>query len=203
LQSPLYLIFTDFEKAFDFINRNKMWKAMRIVGLPGKIIKLIQEIYKNYTCQVEHNGKLSESIIVESGVKQERLLLPILFLMVLDIMMTKAMNRKKCIQWGLHYKLQDLDFADDICILALSFKDMEAKLNDLKVEAQNTGMKTNPQKTKEMRVNPKNKDRGYEIEEVNKFCYLGHKVSQHGGANEDVTNRINKVRGAFAQLRPA
>jgi hypothetical protein len=33
--------------------------------------------------------------------------------------------------------LEDIDFADDICILAQSFKDMEAKLNDLKVETQN------------------------------------------------------------------
>jgi hypothetical protein len=52
-QSPLYLIF------IDSINRNKMWNAMRIFGLPEKIIRLIQEMYKNYTCQVEHNGKLS------------------------------------------------------------------------------------------------------------------------------------------------
>jgi hypothetical protein len=82
---------------------------------------------------------------------------------------------------------------------------MEAKLNDLKVEAQNTGMKINSQKTKEMRVNPKNKDRFYlegrEIEVVNKFCYLGCMVSLDGGANEDVINRINKAKGTFAQLR--
>jgi hypothetical protein len=72
--------------------------------------------------------------------------------------------------------LEDLDFADDICILAKSFKDTEAKLNDLKVEAQNTGMNIHYQKTKEMRVKSKNEERlhrvGYEIEDVNKFCYL-------------------------------
>jgi hypothetical protein len=179
-QSSLYLIFIDFEKAFDSINRNKMWNAMKIFGIPDKIIKLIQEMYKNYTCQVEHNGKLSEPIMAKAGVKQGCLLSPILFLMVLDIMMTKAINRKKCIQWGLYDRLEDLDFADDICLLAQSFKDMEAKLNDLKVEAQNIVMKINSQKTKEMRVNPKNKDRfylGHKIEEVNKFCYLGCTVS--------------------------
>jgi hypothetical protein len=124
--------------------------------------------------------------------------------MVQDIM-TKAMNRKKGTQWEL-YKLEDLDIADDICILAQGFKDMEAKLNYLKVEAKNTGMKINSQKTKEMRLNLKDKDRfylgGYEIEGVNKFFYLGCIVPHDGGANEDVTNRINKARGAFAQLRP-
>jgi hypothetical protein len=55
-QSPLYLIFIDSEKAFDSINMNKMWNTMRIFGLPENIIKLIQEMCKNYTCQVEHNG---------------------------------------------------------------------------------------------------------------------------------------------------
>jgi hypothetical protein len=69
---------------------------------------------------------------------------------------------------------------------------MEPKLNDLKAEAQNIGMKINSQKTKEMRVNSKNKDRlylgGYEIEEVNKFFCLECMVPQDGGANEDVTN---------------
>jgi hypothetical protein len=54
--------------------------------------------------------------------------------------------------------------------VARSFKDTEAKLSGLKVEAQNAGMKINSQKTKEMRVNHKNEDRlhlgGHEIEEV-------------------------------------
>jgi hypothetical protein len=58
-QLSLYLIFIDFEKAFDTINRNKMWNAMKIFGIPDKIIRLIQEMYKNYTRQVEHDGKLS------------------------------------------------------------------------------------------------------------------------------------------------
>jgi hypothetical protein len=63
---------------------------------------------------------------------------------------------------------------------------------------------SNSQKTKEKRVNPKNKDRFYlegrKFEEVNKFCYLGCMVSLDGGVNEDVINRINKAKGAFAQL---
>jgi hypothetical protein len=69
-------------------------------------------------------------------------------------MVTKAMNRKKGIQWGL-YETRRSRLCYDICLMAQSFKDTEAKLNDLKVEAQNTGMKINSQKTKEMRVNPK------------------------------------------------
>jgi hypothetical protein len=38
--------------------------------------------------------------------------------MVLDIMLTKAMNREIGIQWGPYDRLEDLDLADDICLLA-------------------------------------------------------------------------------------
>lgn len=73
--------------------------------------------------------------------------------------MTNAKNRKKGIQWGLCDKLEDLDFPDDICILApQSFEEVEARLNNRKVEAQNVGMKINSQTTEGMSVNPKSKD---------------------------------------------
>lgn len=63
-------------------------------------------------------------------------------------MMTKSINRKKVIQWGLYDRLEHLDFADNIRLFAQSFKDMDAKLIDLKVEAQNIGMKINSQQPK-------------------------------------------------------
>jgi hypothetical protein len=61
--------------------------------------------------------------------------------------------------------------------VAQSFEGTEEKLNDIKVEVQNTGLKINSQKTNKIRVNAKIKDRvyhkGYKIEEVSKFSYLG------------------------------
>jgi hypothetical protein len=70
------------------------------IWITRKINRLIQEMYKNYTCQVEHNGKLSEPMTVKSGVKQGCLLLPILFVVVLDNMMTKTMSRKQIVYNG-------------------------------------------------------------------------------------------------------
>lgn len=71
------------------------------------------------------------------------------------------MNRKKGIQWELYDRLEALDFADDISIVAQRYKDTEAKLNNLEAEPQNNDMKVNSQKTKEVNVNPKNKDKLY------------------------------------------
>jgi hypothetical protein len=68
--SALYLLVIDFEKAFDSIDRGQIWIELNNYGIPPKIIKLIQESYKDYTCQVLHNGKLSSPIETGTGGKQ-------------------------------------------------------------------------------------------------------------------------------------
>jgi hypothetical protein len=45
LQSPLYLLFVDYQKAFDSTDGRWIWKALEERGLPNKFIKLIQEGY--------------------------------------------------------------------------------------------------------------------------------------------------------------
>jgi hypothetical protein len=49
-------------------------------------------------------------------------------------------HKERGIQWDLTRKLEDLDFADDICLLAQNFKDMTEKLVDLNIEARKVGM---------------------------------------------------------------
>jgi hypothetical protein len=48
----LYLLFVDFEKAFDSLNRNKMWDIMRKYDIPGHNIIIIKQTYEGYTCQI-------------------------------------------------------------------------------------------------------------------------------------------------------
>ena len=60
-QSPLYINFIDFEKAFDSVDRDMIWMLMHHYGIPAKFVTLIQQMYENSTCQVIHNRKLSET----------------------------------------------------------------------------------------------------------------------------------------------
>ena len=50
-------------------------------------------------------------------------------------------------------RLEDLDHADDICLIAQRFCGMEEKLKRLKEEAELVGLHININKTKGMRVN--------------------------------------------------
>lgn len=206
-QSPLYALFIDYQKAFDSIKREAMWRALQAYGVPEKILRLIQEMYSGYTCQVIHDGVLSSPLPVTAGVRQGCVLSPTLFLLVLDLLMRKTLGgRKRGIQWNFLERLEDLDYADDVCMLAQRLSDMSFKLDKLKEYSAMTGLRINVNKTKEMRMNVSTRENleidGNRIERVDSFQYLGSNVDTSGGAEEDIGSRIRKANGAFVQLYP-
>ena len=42
-QATLYITFVDFEKAFDSVHRESLWKIMESYGIPCKIIHMVQQ----------------------------------------------------------------------------------------------------------------------------------------------------------------
>jgi hypothetical protein len=48
--------------------------------------------------------------------------------------------RKRGIQWSMKERSEDLDYVDDMCLLAHRFCDMEEKLKRLKEEAESAGL---------------------------------------------------------------
>nr|KAG5693360.1 hypothetical protein BaRGS_017653 [Batillaria attramentaria] len=206
-QTPLYSTFVDFQKAFDSVDREVIWKLMSHYGFPPKFVNIIRQLYKDATCQVIHDGKLTEPFTVRTGVRQGCILSPTIFLMVVDWVMRQATDGKRTgIQWTFSKQLEDLDFADDIALLSHKQQDAQEKLNRVAKEAEKTGLKINISKTEVMRVNHKQHDpirlHQEDIKEVDKFVYLGSVVSKDGGTDEDIKSRTNKARHAFRTLRP-
>ena len=100
-------------------------------------------------------------------------------------------------------RLEDLDFADDLCLLSEAHGEMQTKLGDLIKEAGKVVLAINAKKTKALRVNT-NKTETFmlgdeSIEDVESFVYLGSKVTKDGGATQDVAQRIQKAKVAFVQ----
>nr|KAG5698609.1 hypothetical protein BaRGS_027120 [Batillaria attramentaria] len=206
-QTPLYSTFVDFQTAFDSVDREVIWKLMSHYGFPPKFVNIIRQLYEDATCQVIHDGKLTEPFTVRTGVRQGCILSPTIFLMVVDWVMRQATDGKRTgIQWTFSKQLEDLDFADDIALLSHKQQDAQEKLNRVAEEAEKTGLKINISKTEVMRVNHKQHDpiqlHQEDIKEVDKFIYLGSIVSKDGGTDEDIKSRTNKARHAFRTLRP-
>ena len=93
--SSLYINFVDYEKAFDSLDRDTLWKLLQHNGIPEKFISLIRNNYKDMVCRVVHTGQLTGSFMVKTGVRQGCLLSPFLFLLAIDwIMKTTTKNRR-------------------------------------------------------------------------------------------------------------
>ena len=128
-QTPLYTVFVDFQKAFDSVDRDVIWRLMYHYGFPPKFVAIIQQLYEDATCQVIHDGKLTEPFSVQTGVRQGCLLSPTIFLMVVDwVKRQSTAGQRTGIQWTFTKQLEDLDFADDISLLSHKHQDAQEKL---------------------------------------------------------------------------
>ena len=153
--SPLYVNFIDYEKAFDSVDRETLWKLMRHYGIPEKFVSLIHDTYEGMTCKVAHASQLSGSFEVRTGVRQGCLLSPFLFLLVIDwIMKTTTTGTNNGIQWTLWTQLDDLDFADDLALLSHNRNQMQDKTTRLAATSMSTGLKIHRGKTELLRSTP-------------------------------------------------
>lgn len=204
--SPLYVNFIDYLKAFDSVDRETLWKLLRHYGVPEKFVSLIRCTYQGMTCRVAHAGQTSESFEVRTGVRQGCLLSPFLFLLVIDwIMKTTTTGRNNGIQWTLLTQLDDLDFADDLALLSHNHRQMQDKTSLLAATSAGTGLHINQKKTELMKINTTAQAPvtvgGEPIREVESFVYLGSVVDRQGGTDQDVKARIGKARAAFVMLK--
>ncbi|XP_058828393.1 uncharacterized protein LOC131688238 [Topomyia yanbarensis] len=92
-QESLYLVFIDYEKAFNRLNHENMWGALRRKGVPEKIIGLIEAQYEAFSCRILPDGVLSDPIRVVAEIRQGCILSPLLFLIVIDEILVGAIDR--------------------------------------------------------------------------------------------------------------
>ncbi len=60
----------DLEKAYNRVDREALWKVLRLYGVGGQLLKGIQAFYREANACVRVGGKFSESFAVEVGVRQ-------------------------------------------------------------------------------------------------------------------------------------
>ena len=204
--TTLYLVFVDYEKAFDSIDRETLWKIMKAYGIPDKFIALVKAFYRNSRAAVLHGDGMSEWFEIKSGVKQGCVMSGFLFLLVIDWIMRRTVDGLRTgIRWRMMETLEDLDYADDIVLLTETWRHAQQKLERLSTNGLRTGLKINKKKTESLRINAVNQSAfklgAEDIKDVETFTYLGATVTTTGGAAEDISKRIGKARQAFYRLR--
>ncbi|VDM03375.1 unnamed protein product [Schistocephalus solidus] len=121
----MVVCFVDFDAAFDSIHRESLRRIMALDGLPSKIA-MIKTYYSSSTARVLVHNNLSQAFNIQSGVRQGFILSPILFNYAIDWLLRKALHEGDSVDLATGCRLADLDYADDIALLALSFGDLQS-----------------------------------------------------------------------------
>ena len=203
--ASLYINFLDFEKAFDSLKRVKLWKILRNYGIPGKLVNIIKELYNGSECSVLDKRNITDWFQVKDGVRQGCAMSGFLFVIAIDWVMKEATRDKgRGIRWRFTTTLEDLDYADDIALVSSRFQDIQEKTTRVDKTARSVGLKINQGESKVLRINNRNENPvavdGRDLEDVQKFVYLGAEVNTSGGTEEDIKRRITLARGAFIKL---
>ena len=145
---PLCLIFVDFEKAFDSVEIDAILKSLLQQGIEEQYIKLLKDIYSECTPTV-HLKNEGIRIHINKGVRQGDTISPKLFTSCLEQIFHSINWENKGVNVN-GEMLNHLKFADDIVLIATSWKDAEEMLEDLQCESEKVGLKINISKTKRM-----------------------------------------------------
>ena len=148
-RSKLYAAFIDFQKAFDTINREKLWEILKKIGVSTKMINILKAIYLHVKAKIRQGYENSDEINCPLGLRQGCLLSPVLFsLLIAEVAYQVALGGRTGYQMipGAQ-EIFSLLFADDIVLLSLTPAGLQTQLNNLKIAAENLGLIVNLNKS--------------------------------------------------------
>ena len=125
-QKNIYLCFIDYAKAFDYVDHDKLWKALREMGIPDHLTCLLRNLYVGQGATVRTLYGTTDWFKVETGVWQGCLLPPRLFNLCAEHIMRNARldELKARIKIG-GRNTNSLRYVDDTTLMAESKEELK------------------------------------------------------------------------------
>ena len=221
----MYIVFVDFTKAFDTVNRDFLFKILAKLGCPPKFIRVIESLYTQVRARLIEDGSLTEPFEYNSGVKQGCKLAPTLYgiyAAILLLLAYKNIGHQFSIKVRFRYDgdlfdlkrlkaktktfidfIREAQYADDIAIFSDSSYGLQALLTAYNNMAKRMGLSINIKKTEAMCIGPEETffidDKP--IKNVTQFRYLGSIANKDCSIKEELITRIQSVSSAYGRLR--
>ena len=72
----IYFCFIDYAKAFDYVDRNKLWKILKEMGLPEHLTCLLRNLYADQEATVKTGHGTTDWFQIGKGVHQGCIMSP-------------------------------------------------------------------------------------------------------------------------------
>ena len=204
--------YVDLKQAFDTVSRPLTYRILRAKGVPEKIVRMVEELYRGHAFKVKRDGQTAErETATTRGLKQGCPLSPTLFNLVIEHVLAQAeMGAGLKFESGKNAKkwkeakantpqdarsLTHLLFADDIVLCAKTKNGLQNALNSLNTTFEKCGLVRNKKKTKwqcDGKAPGKIIIDNQEIERVEEFTYLGSVFTEEATDAADIERRIQK-----------
>ena len=134
-QKNTFLCFIDYTKAFDWVDHDKLWKALTEMGIPDHLSCLLRSLYASQEGTVRTLQRTIDWLKIEKGVWQGCLLSPCLF----NLHAEHIMRNAGLDDWQAGIKIggrniNNLRCADDTTLMAESEEELKSLLMRVKEE---------------------------------------------------------------------
>ena len=116
--------FIDFKKAYDRVDRGKLWGCLKGMGIGGRTLAFMKAAYTDLSCDVKVGAVRSDLFEVSCGLRQGCILSPLLFSLFINSVIARLKEAEVGVKCG--SKLTSLLlYADDAVIFAEDEKSIE------------------------------------------------------------------------------
>ena len=152
---PTYILSLDFQKAFDMIDHDYMYKALARFNFGPIFLRYIKTIYTGITSKVMNNGYLTHAVSIARGIRQGCPLSLSLYCLVAETV-ASAIRHHPRIQGvyppGRPISLKLSQYADDTTILTTSTHSLHQTFQTFADYETASGCRLNPSKIKGLAI---------------------------------------------------
>lgn len=206
-QRNVFACFIDYEKAFDNVRHDKLMSLLKQIGLDGRDIRIIKNLYWNQSAHIKIGSMTTSDIQILKGVRQGCILSPLLFNLYSESIFQEALED---LEVGIRVNgkpINNIRYADDTVLLASDEKELQCLVDRVNNVGLKYGLKINIKKTKFMVITKINIDHvririeDQEIERVRRFKYLGCWLNDEWDPDEEIRSRIEIARSTFFKIK--